>query len=181
MSKSGDAKPKSAQPERLNTVISEQRTRRVALIAIVVSLASAVVSGWLIYAIQSSISFLKSDKLLPTFDSHFDAIAAAAAIGRLDVLSMVLALFAVVAAVGVIYSYTMFRTAAVEAAIRETREGLPAALKGHLQEHGEDLIKAALKDVELLAYIQARFTEAGLGDTDEASEIEGDAGWKGET
>jgi hypothetical protein len=178
MSEQSDAGAERAPKSRSTSLEAGQFTRLVAIAALLLSLAAIVVASWLLFAVYSSIGYLKSDKQLPKFDSHFDAIAAAAAVGRLDVLSMVLGLFAVVAAVGVIYSYTMFRSAAVEAAIVETRVGLPTALKGHLQEHGEALVIAALRDVELLAYIQARFTEAGLGDTNEASEVDDDAGWK---
>jgi hypothetical protein len=77
-----------------------------------------------------------------------------------------------------IYSFTVFRTTAVESSIRDMREQLPSALSSHLAEHGERLVVAALKDAELVAHINRRFTELGIDDTETAVSVDTDAGWK---
>lgn len=155
-----------------------QRTRVAVLVAIVLSVTSIIVSGWVLYALCTNVAALRAAKVVPTFDARYDAIAAAAAVGRLDVLSMLLALAAIIAGIALIYSYTVFRAAAIEAAVQELRLKLPAALTGHLSEHGERLVVAALKDAELLAHIQRRFTELGIDDTETASTVDDDANWK---
>ena len=155
-----------------------QRTRRAALAGLALSVVSTVVSGWMLWAIGSNVSALKRTGVIPKFDARYDAVAAAAAVGRLDVLSMLLALAAIVAGLALVYSYSVFKGAAIEAAVQELALRLPEALSSHLAEHGESLVIAALKDAELVAHINQRFTEVGIDDTESADSIDDEPNWK---
>jgi hypothetical protein len=162
----------------LSLLRTGQRTRLAALIATGLSIVSTIVSGWLIYAIYTNVDALIRSNVTRPLDARYDAIAAAAAVGRLDVLSMLLALAAIIAGIALIYSYTVFKAAAIEAAVHELRLKLPSALSEHLAQHGERLVVAALKDAELLAHIQRRFTEVGIDDTETAESIDSEPDWK---
>lgn len=153
-------------------------TRMAALVALSLSLISFVFTTWLLVAVYHSEYHLKRERVLPKLNESYDTVAAAAAVGRLDVLAMLMAVGAIVAGLGLIYSYTSFRAAAISAAMAEMAEKLPSALSNHLAEHGENLLTSALKDAELLAFIQQRFTEIGLDDTESSSQIDDDPTWK---
>ena len=135
-------------------------------------------SGWLLYSLYSNVHSLRDKGVIPKLDASFDSVAAAAAVGRLDVLSLLLGVGAIIAGLAMIYSFAVFRSATIEAASQETREQLPAALSSHLAEHGERLVIAALKDAELVAHIHRRFTELGIDDTEDAGAVDNDSKWK---
>lgn len=157
-----------------------QRTRLAAVIALGLSVFASIASCWMLYAIFSNVNALKDRNVIPQLDARFDAVAAAAAVGRLDVLSLLLAVAAVIAGLALIYSFTVFKAASIEAARHETREQLPSMLNSHLAKHGDRLVVAALKDAELVAHIHQRFTELGIDDTNDADSVDSDARWKEE-
>lgn len=73
------------------------------------------------------------------FDENFDAIAAAAAVGRLDLVAMVLTFVGIVAAFAIIYGWTAFRSVAIEAAKTEAVNLLPVELRRLMEAEGDRL------------------------------------------
>lgn len=99
--------PASLSEERdssLSLLATGQRTRLAALVAIFLSVISTIVSGWLLWALSTNVAALKSARVIPQLDARVDSIAAAEAVGRLDVLSMLLSLAAIIAGIALIYS-----------------------------------------------------------------------------
>jgi len=165
---------------RVDGVWIGQRTRLAALTALALSIVSSFLSLWIVYALMTNVAALKNYKAIPEIGDRFDAVASAAAVGRLDVLTIVLAIGAIMSAVGLVFSYTAFKAHAIASAIEEVQRSLPGALREHLGEHGEQLVKAALRDAELVAHINRRFTELGLDDTEDAFTVDDDPNWKEE-
>ena len=144
------------------------KTRFAALIAFAASLASLIAVLWLWFAVLRNSAELRAARLDHAIGERFDSIAAAAAVGRLDVLSMLLAVMGIIAAVALIYAGTIYRAAAISAAKEETERLLPSALKDYLRGDGSGLVRDALKDPELLAAIQRGFKAVGIDDTEDA-------------
>jgi hypothetical protein len=143
------------------------RTRLAALLGLVMSVIAIISTSWLWIAIGQNASEFGAARAGREPNEKWDSIAAAAAIGRLDVLSMVLAIFAVLAGVALIYAGSLYRAAAIAAAKDETERLLPQALRAYLAGDGVSLVKAALSDPELLADIQQGFKSMGLDDTED--------------
>jgi len=95
-------------------------------------------------------------------------------------VEVVLAVLAILLAVGAVFSYTTFRRD-VQISARETAiEEAKKCAKGHLQENGVDLIKESLTDAQFVAELQRKFKEFGIEDSDEASLIDDDSDWEPE-
>lgn len=120
---------------------------------------------------------MRHAELLPAFDARFDAIAAAAAVGRLDLLAIILTFIGIVAALALLYGWTAFRAHAVEAAVREIHIQLPIELAAAMDRDGTKYIAEALDDAELLARLQARFTSVLIDDTEEADIVDEEPNW----
>jgi hypothetical protein len=178
---STDATPRYRQPPpALSVLDTGQKTRRCALAALVMSAFSFTASGWLLYALATNVEALKNARVIPTFDAKYDAVAAAAAVGRLDVLSMVLTFLGIIAAIGVLYGWSAFRAAAVRAAIEELENRLPSEVRDYMALKGAIAVGRALEDAELLARLQARFTALGLDDSETATLIDDDPAFREE-
>ena len=172
-------KPKAE--DRLRTLDLGQSTRRATILALALSTFASIVSGWLLFAMwwnASQFATLREARVLPNIGANFDAIAAAAAVGRLDVLAMILTLVAAIAALSLVYGFTVFRTAATRAAIEEVDRRMPLEMAEHMETRGHSLLAAALDDYELIARLQVRFTTIGIGDTETAERVDRDANWK---
>lgn len=95
-------------------------------------------------------------------------------------VEIVLAVLAILLAVGAVFSYTIFKRdvqlSAREAATEEARK----SVTDHLTIHGVALIKASLSDAEFVAQLQLKFKDFGIEDFEEADEIEADANWEPE-
>jgi len=165
-------------PPNISALNTGQRTRLCALIALALSLFSSVVAFWLIFAISSSVEALKRRNSIPKLDANFDAIAAAAAVGRLDIIAMVLTFLGIIAALGVLYGWTAFRAAAVSAALQELENRLPTELRQYMDAKGPAAVGRALEDAELLARLQERFTSLGISDREEATLVDDDPDFK---
>lgn len=164
--------------DRISDLDVGQTTRLAALAALILSVVASIISGFILWSLWWNVTALRQAKLVPFLDARFDALAAASAVGRLDVLSMLLTFAGVIAAVSLVYGLTAFRTAATKAAIEEMGRQLPLELSEMMEKQGHTLIAAALKDDELIARLSARFTSLGLDDIDDAEEIDTDAEWK---
>lgn len=177
-----DAPARSAQPQSqsLSVLNTGQKTRLCALVALGLSAASFSCTAILIYALWSNVESLKKAGVIPKLDANFDAVAAAAAVGRLDVISIVLTFLGIVAALGVLYGWTAFRAAAVSAAIEELENRLPDELREYMAKKGAAAVSRALENAELLARLQARFTSLGIGDTEEAMYVDDEPDFRGE-
>lgn len=135
---------------------------------------------WVLGALWDNAWTLRRAGIIPTLNENFDAVAAAAAVGRLDVLSVVLTFVGIVAAIALIYGWTAFRSTARQAAMAEVDEQLPEALAELIELHGHSLVARALNDDQLVARLQERFTKLGLDDTEGATDVESDPDWKEE-
>ncbi|MCY6524908.1 hypothetical protein, partial [Actinobacillus pleuropneumoniae] len=152
--------------QRANAVKVRQTTRLIATIAAVLAAFSTVSLFWFSYALSSARTALRDVDLLPAFDARYDAIAAASAVGRLDLLAMILTFIGIIAALSLLYGWTAFRAHAVEAAVREIHVQLPLELASAMERDGTKYIAEALDDAELLARLQARFTSVLIDDTE---------------
>lgn len=107
----------------------------------------------------------------------FDSIAAAAMIGRLDVVSLLLAFIGILIALMSIGVLWYFRREALESARSEARNVAPKALEDYMNKNGTNIVGACLNDGEVLARIQERLAEFGIDDADDAESVDSDANW----
>ncbi|WP_170582753.1 hypothetical protein [Ruegeria arenilitoris] len=96
-------------------------------------------------------------------------------------IEVVLAVLAIVLALGAIFSYTTFRRdiqlTATETAMEEARK----TIERQLSTNGAQMIRDCLSDAEMVAQLQLKFREYGLEDAEEASEVDSDSAWEPET
>lgn len=96
-------------------------------------------------------------------------------------VEIVLAVLAIVLALGAVFSYTTFRRdiqlIAVETAEAEARK----TIEQQLSVNGAGMIRECLSDAEVVAQLQLKFKEYGLEDTDDASDVDDDSEWTPET
>ena len=169
--------PPVQRNDRTYTERTWRFTRAIALLGLFLAIASAVCTVGFILTIWTVHNELVAQNKTIKFDENFDTIASAAAVGRLDIVAMILTFIGVVAAFSIIYGWTAFRSVAIEAAKAETKDRVPLELKSLLNEDGDRLIGLALQDAELLAKIQRGFTAVGIDDTDDADSVDTDAYW----
>ena len=167
--------------KRLKQIEGTQWTRLAAIAALFISLLSAVPTWGLLYAVWDNETALRHGKAIPQLDEKFDTIAAASAVGRLDILSVLLAFLGIIAAVSLVYGWTAFRSTARQAAIAEVDEQLPEALAELLEVQGHSLVAKALNDDQLVARLQERFTKLGIDDTEVAIDVDSEPNWGTET
>ena len=172
-----DEEPAVSRDERNYTERTWRFTRALAFLSFALSVFAAVVGVMFLLTIWTVNNELVQQKPAFKFDENFDSIAAAASVGRLDIVAMVLTFLGVVAAFALIYGWTAFRSVAIDAAKAETKLRLPENLKDLMDLEGDKLVGLALQDAELLAKIQQGFTAVGIDDTDEANEIDDDPSW----
>lgn len=152
-------------------------TRALSLISFALALLSSVVTFVFLATIWTvNNEFVRANPKFK-FDEDFDAIAAAAAIGRLDLVAMILTFVGVVAAFSIIYGWTAFRSVAIDAAKAETKDRVPLELRSIIDAEGDRLVGLALQDAELLAKIQQGLTVAGLDDTETAGQVDDEPEW----
>lgn len=155
-------------------------TRFLTVVGFGISLFSLVGTVYLLSTIWTANNNLVASNPDFKFDASFDAIAAAAAVGRLDLVAMILTFIGLVGAFSLIYGWTAFRSVAIDAAKAETQLRVPQELQNLMNSDGDRLVGIALQDAELLAKIQQGFTAAGIDDTEEAIGVDTDADWTDE-
>ncbi|MEA2935540.1 MAG: hypothetical protein QOD74_2186 [Variibacter sp.] len=105
-----------------------------------------------------------------------DAVQAALALGRLDLMSALLGIVALIVAVAGLMGFGWIRYRAHAIARDEARAGLPASVTAVLSgESGAAIFRAALVHPQVLATIQARILELGIGNAPEAAVVDTDA------
>jgi len=109
-----------------------------------------------------------SVELLSKLSERADAVQLAGELGRLDVVTAVLAVLAIMLGFGSIAGFWMLRGAAKNAAKAIT----PEAVEVHLQRNGVDLLKEAMSDPQMLAKLHAAWVELGLNDADKAEFVD---------
>lgn len=172
---------RAASPHHTISVLDAGRkTRLAALIAIAFSSFSLAGTSWLMFCVWWNLSELRD--LRPKLGPEFDSLAAAAAVGRLDVVSIVLTFLGIIAALGVLYGWSAFRAAAVRAAVDEIENRLPEELKQYMGSNGAAAVGRALEDAELIARLQARFRVLGLedADSDDVESVDSDPNFREE-
>lgn len=164
--------------ERIGQIQGAQWTRFASLFAAFASLLSLIISVYFMCALWDAAHAVDHKQVIPKLDESFDTVAAAAAVGRLDIVAVLLTFLGIIAAIALIYGWTAFRSTARQAAIAEVDEQLPEALAELIREQGHLLVGKALEDDQLVARLQERFTTLGLDDTETASQIDDDPNWK---
>lgn len=95
-------------------------------------------------------------------------------------VELVLAVLAIVLALGAVFSYTTFRRD-IQLTAQETAEVVAGnSVERHLSEHGADLIKACLSDAQVVAQLQLEFKRLGIEDSDDAVLVDDDSEWRPE-
>lgn len=175
-----DEFPKVKRDDRSYTERTWRFTRILALLGFALSVLSLIVTGLFVITIWTVNNDFVAENPQFKFDENFDAIASAAAIGRLDIVAVLLTFLGIVAAFSVLYGWTAFRSKAIEAAKAETEARVPEELRRLMDSDGDRLIGIALQDAELLAKIQRGFTDVGIDDTEEAFLVDDNASWTDE-
>lgn len=95
-------------------------------------------------------------------------------------IEIVLAVLAIILAIGAIFSYTTFRRdiqlTAQETAMLEAGK----SVNKHLSEYGAALIKECLSDAQVVAQLQLEFKKLGIEDSDVADLVDDDSNWRPE-
>jgi len=91
--------------------------------------------------------------------------------GRLDLITIILGVFAIFIGIAAFSGFWMIRSAAMHAAQRAT----PESVKEYLQEHRIEIIQASFSDPQTVARLQAAIMDLGLGGTIEAEYVDEDA------
>lgn len=165
--------------DRIGQIEGAQLTRLMAVVSVFTSALAIVISGWFMVALWDGAHVVRHSKVARKLDENFDSIAAAAAVGRLDILAVLLTFLGIVAAIALIYGWTAFRSTARQAAITEVDEQLPEALAELIREQGHLLVGKALEDDQLVARLQERFTQLGIDDTETAIGVDDDPDYRG--
>lgn len=142
------------------------------------ALISSIISFWLVWAISQNSEKIRGLTNIPKLDASFDAIAAATAVGRLDVTGMILTFIGIIAALALIYGWTAFRTAATKAALEELQAQLPGEIRRLMDEDGHRFVAMALDDAEFVATLQERFTSTMIDDMEFADMVDDEPDWK---
>ncbi|HEX4738223.1 MAG TPA: hypothetical protein VH331_11745 [Allosphingosinicella sp.] len=169
--------PKAKKRNPASDIRVGQKTRLACIVALFLSIFSALTTLWLIWAIRTNADALRQAHLIPQLDARFDSVAAAEAVGRLDVLSVVLTFIGIIAAIAIIYGWTAFKSAAVAAAVEEVERRLPDDLRLYMSNEGPVVLGRALEHAELVARLQERFTLVLIDDTETAVAVDTDAEW----
>lgn len=127
---------------------------------------------WSLFVFQPQIP---ADKLTAALENP-GAIRLAYDLGVLEFIALSLTVLGVVIALFALLGAWLVRREAV-AVVRETAEAaIPAEVEGYMDRKGKDLLRACLKEPELVSTMQATLARLGIRGADDAAEVDTDAG-----
>lgn len=129
-----------------------------------------------IYAFQDSLYLFKHSRIETLAD--FDTVAAAAMVGRLDIVSLLLAFVGILVAIVGIGGVWYSRREAVGAAQSEAQTVVPDEVQKYMNNDGSSIIRECLDDADIVARLQRKFIELQIEDTDEAFDVDTDPEWR---
>lgn len=104
-----------------------------------------------------------------------DAIGLAVEIGRLDIVSLILAMFGLLTGFTALIGFWAIRREAIAKAKETITEVGPDYVRDYMASNAPSLLRVALMDAEVVSTIQAEVMRLGIRDASEADEVDTDA------
>jgi len=137
--------------------------------------AVAIVVSLVVSFLALLFSFIAWNSPAPNAQPGADVLAAS-----LTAIEIVLAVLGVGLAVAAIIGYGAVRGAAIRSARDEAQRIAPGVLENYMNMHGDKLVEQCLDNTELVSALHRRMTKLGTEESEDAEDIDTEAGWEPE-